>query len=93
MNTTITVNISLDELSELISGAISSEMQSITPGSNQPFSKPLNGKELCDYLGISEPTLIRYRNKGKIPYLIIGDQYRYNISAVTKALEVNSKKK
>ena len=93
MDSVIMINLSPDELTELIAGILQNELQNISHGTNTVGSKPVTGKELCDYLHISEPTLIRYRNKGKIPCLVVGDQYRYNIEQVVKALEVNSKKK
>ncbi len=75
-------NISPVELLEMIRSVIRSEIQSTSSGNDQSITKPLTGKELCDYLSISEPTLSRYRKKGKIPFLTIGDQYRYDINEV-----------
>ena len=54
--------------------------------------KPISGKELCGYLGITLPTLIRYRNKGKIPSIKIGSKIMYNKDDVVKALENKSKR-
>ena len=86
-------NISPVELLEMIRSVIRSEIQSTSSGNDQSITKPLTGKELCDYLGISEPTLSRYRKKGKIPCFIIGDQFRYNVAEVLKALEVRQNQK
>lgn len=66
--------------------------------SNQPkvggdqVPEVIDGKELCKRLDISEPTLIRWRQKGKIPSFRIGTSVRYNWPAVVKHLEKNGGK-
>ena len=47
----------------------------------------VNGVTLCDILDITEPTLIRYRNAGRIPYMSIGGAYRYDVQEVIDALK------
>lgn len=42
-------------------------------------------------LQISEPTIIRYRKKGTIPYLRIGNVIRYDYEKVLKSLEQKGK--
>ena len=49
--------------------------------------QPLTSKQICEFLGISEPTLIRWRKKGKIPFMQIGTALRYDKEAVIKAIE------
>src|SRR5690606_11936464 len=66
--------------------------QKSSPVDAKQISKPITQKELCDYLSITEPTVIRWRNKGKIPFMKIGSAIRYDINAVTAALEANNKK-
>ncbi len=56
-------------------------------------SKPITQKALCAYLDVTEPTIIRWRKKGKIPFMQIGSAIRYDIDLVTAALEVDNKKK
>lgn len=53
--------------------------------------KPLSTKELCLFLGVSEPTLIKMRKRRRIPFLQIGGLIRYDKNAVVKALEANNK--
>ena len=48
--------------------------------------KPITTKELCDYLSITEPTVIRWKAKGKIPYFNIGTAVRFNLQDVLKSL-------
>ena len=64
-----------------------------TVGDNNKNEKPVTTKELCSFLGITEPTVIRWRKKGKIPFIQIGSAIRFNLSAVVQALEVTKKPK
>jgi predicted DNA-binding transcriptional regulator AlpA len=50
----------------------------------------IDREELQRRLGLSEPTVIRYEKKGKIPAIRIGPNVRYNWAAVVAALEKNS---
>lgn len=50
----------------------------------------LTTKELIARLQISEPSIIRYRKKGKIPYIRVGNLIRYDWEQVIKALEKGS---
>lgn len=52
----------------------------------------INQDELCRRLDITEPTVIKWRKKGKIPFLMIGAVIRYNWPAVITALEDSSSK-
>ncbi|WP_158995207.1 helix-turn-helix domain-containing protein [Mucilaginibacter sp. L196] len=47
----------------------------------------MNTKQLINFLDITEPTLIRWRKKGKIPFLKIGSRILYQKSAVLAAIE------
>ena len=51
-------------------------------------------KELCNRLAITEPTVIRWERKGKIPSFNIGSSVRYNWHHVISVLEgkMNSSK-
>lgn len=53
---------------------------------DEPYVKPINTKELCAFLGITEPTVIRWRKKKKIPFFQIGSAVRFNLSEVLKSL-------
>ncbi|MEQ7798180.1 helix-turn-helix domain-containing protein [Pedobacter sp. ASV1-7] len=61
-----------------------------TPPKNEP---PITTKQLCEFLGITEPTVIRWRKKGKIPFMQIGSSIRFDVAAVLASLEVKNKKK
>ncbi len=64
---------------------------------NQPAgpvaSKPeiMTGEQLCEKLDITIQTLIRWRQKGKVPFLQIGGSIRYDFNKVIAALEVKKK--
>jgi excisionase family DNA binding protein len=53
---------------------------------------PIDTKELCKRLAITEPTVIRWRKKGKIPYMTIGSSIRYDWNAVLTALQAQKKR-
>jgi excisionase family DNA binding protein len=55
--------------------------------SKQPPAPPITQKELCQFLGVSVPTVIRWRKKGKIPFKLIGGLPRYDKADVLAALE------
>ncbi len=84
------VLIQVEELRQLIR----EELAATNTISEQPTpaTKPLNQRELCTFLGLSEPTVIRWRHKGKIPFMQIGSAIRYDVNKVIEALEVGKKK-
>lgn len=79
------VLISKDELRQLFCEAVKSIVPITNPTTSLP-SKLATEKELCEFLNISAPTAIRYRQKGKIPFVQIGVTIRYDLIEVVKAL-------
>lgn len=64
-----------------------------TNNENQSYIPAIiTGEELCKKLDVTIQTLIRWRQKGKIPYLQIGSSIRYDLNKVIEALEVGKKK-
>lgn len=53
----------------------------------------IDTRQLCERLGISEPTAIKWRNKKKIPSFKVGSSIRFNWPSVVMFLESNSKTK
>jgi hypothetical protein len=54
---------------------------------DQPVNEqPITGTELRKRLNISRPTEIAMRKKGKLPYLMVNGNYRYNWQDVQKKL-------
>lgn len=59
-----------------------------------PAPKELvNQKVFCKRFDLSEPTVIRWRNKGLIPYVKIGSAIRYDVNEVAKVLQSRNKKR
>lgn len=56
-----------------------------------PPPEIIDRKELRVRLGITEPTIIRWEKKGKIPSFRIGSNVRYNWQTVINALEEKTK--
>ena len=73
------------EYDSLVSQGNKQPITSETPG--QVIEQPINQQALCQFLGITEPTVIRYRKKGKIPFLQIGNRILYQKDKVISALE------
>ncbi|WP_295652251.1 helix-turn-helix domain-containing protein [uncultured Mucilaginibacter sp.] len=77
-------------LQELIDSSIRLAFEKLNTTSLSQQGKneqPVSTKELCSFLDITEPTLIRWRKKGKIPFLKIGSRILYQKSAVLTAIE------
>lgn len=56
--------------------------------SNQPINEPpINGTTLRERLGISKPTEIAMRRRGKLPFIMVNGHYRYDWQQVLKALQ------
>ena len=53
--------------------------------------KPINQKELAKYLNVSERTIMRWRDKGDVPYLQLGSRVLYQTSEVLEALKVKKR--
>jgi hypothetical protein len=54
--------------------------------------KLITTQTLMKILDLSEPTIIRYRQKGKIPYIQIGSAIRYDLGKVLEALAIRKKR-
>jgi excisionase family DNA binding protein len=57
-----------------------------------PVEKPIDTEQLCEFLGVTRPTIVRYRKKNIIPFLLIGSSIRYDRRAVLKALEAKKER-
>lgn len=78
-----------DEFIALIDQAVNKKLEC----SNQPAPviEVINRTELKNRLGITEPTVIRWEKKGKIPCFRIGSNVRYNWQNVINQLEGKTK--
>jgi excisionase family DNA binding protein len=50
---------------------------------------PITANEICRFAGISQPTLKKYREQGKLPFIKLGKSYRYIKTDVIVALTRN----
>lgn len=60
------------------------------PESSNQESKPkiiLDTDELMQKLGITRPTLSKWRKEGRIPFIQVGSVVRYDLDKVLEALE------
>jgi excisionase family DNA binding protein len=62
--------------------ALPRQMEPERPGKNW-----LTNAEAMDYLGLSRPTLARYRKSGTLPYAKVGGNVFYRLSDVEALLE------
>lgn len=79
-------------VSELLEQMKNLETKINIPAKNQSEPVIINGEDLCKKLDITIQTLIRWRQKEKIPYLQIGSSIRYDLNKVLDAIEVRKKK-
>jgi predicted DNA-binding transcriptional regulator AlpA len=81
-----------EEIQEIIDKAVAAAFEKLNTHSsviaNSKNEQPVTAKVLSQFLSISQPTLIRWRKKGKIPYLKIGGRILYRKSEVILAIEV-----
>lgn len=86
MNDLMLTQIPITELINQIRDVVRQEFLSSSQATTEQ-PEIICGKELCNRLGITGPTLIKWRQKNKIPFLIIGKSIRYNWPNVVKKLE------
>lgn len=53
--------------------------------------KPVNTKQLCEFLNLTEQSIIRFRKNNIIPFYTIGSAVRYDLQKVIAALEKRKK--
>lgn len=68
-------------------------VEGLSDFNNKKEADIISGEELCKKLGLTIQTLIRWRQKGKVPFLQIGSSIRYDLNKVIEALEKKDKVK
>ena len=63
-----------------------SEYKLVKESNKQEIGKIITESELCKRLNISRQTISKYRKENKIPFLKIGDNIRYELEKVVKAI-------
>ncbi|KAA9041621.1 hypothetical protein FW778_06260 [Ginsengibacter hankyongi] len=88
MDNIILSQIPVQDLLALVKQAVREEIVTNSTHSNDTsIDKPVTQAELCKFLGVTEPTALSLRKKGKIPFFLVGTHVRFNIPEVMKALE------
>ncbi len=77
-------NVTADQLRELVSGAVKSELSSLRAELAQQESKDklLSPDQVCELLGISKVTLWNYQNSGKLTAYGISAKRYYKESEI-----------
>lgn len=87
----VLTTLSTEEFHEVIKKAVSEELLNFKSIAILPITEPpVTTAELCKFLRISEPTVIRMKKRGKIPFIAIGGSIRYDLPKVLMALEVQN---
>ena len=81
-----------EEMQSLFDGYFEKSVLSYQPDNVKPDTIIMTGEELCKKFDITIQTLIRWRHKGKIPFMQIGSAIRYDLNKVIAALEAGKKK-
>ena len=81
----IPANQLLDMFRQVVREELAASAQ-VQPERNSDNDKPISTKQLCAHLNLTEPTVRRLRQKGKIPYIAAGSAVRFDLQKVKKAL-------
>jgi excisionase family DNA binding protein len=92
METITVLRMDKAEFSELLREAIREELHQILKELNSKEIEDiiLNRKETCKLLDISQGTMQKFQNEGRIPFYRIGRRILFNKSEVLKALEAKT---
>ena len=71
--------------------SLESRFSEVSTTPSTPPAEIIGRNELCTRLNITEPTVIRWEKKGRIPSFRIGSNVRYNWQTVINSLEGKKK--
>ena len=80
----------IDELADKVAGKLAAMLKGMPETKTDTvvhIEKPINTRQLCDYLNVTEPTILRWRQKGKIPFFTVGSAVRFHLKDVLNALD------
>lgn len=90
----VLTSIPIEELLQQVRMIVCEELEKYHSQIAQPIlSRPITQKELCNYLDVSVQTIIRWKNKKKIPFMNIGSSVRFDLQKVLDALEQKKRPK
>jgi hypothetical protein len=81
-----------EDFEALLSKVVLLAVENLPAQPGAPKPDIMTGEQVCEKLSITIQTLIKWRDKGKVPFLQIGSSIRYDFNKVISALEVNKKK-
>jgi excisionase family DNA binding protein len=82
-----------EELRALINSAVNERIHMLTESKHQSIPTRLDTQnQLAEFLGRSVQCLIRWRHRGKIPFIQAGSRILFDREAVLKALEGKQRK-
>jgi len=89
MDNLILSQIPVEDLLSLVKQAVREEIAATgaNPADSGTNDKPVTQSELCEFLGVTEPTILHLRKKGKIPFFLVGTAVRFLLPQVLSALE------
>jgi hypothetical protein len=64
--------------------------QLVNQKSNATHPKYYRNKDLKNLFGLSNNTIVKYRETGVLPYTKLGDIYLYNVKVIDSVLKQNS---
>ena len=92
MNSFISVNLTTDELTELIKSAVSAAMTGIsTPEPIEP-KRLIGDRAAADHLGCTPLTVAKLRKSGQISYYRYGRKYYYLANELDAAFKVSERR-
>lgn len=90
----ITLEFPIEQIIERFREVVKQELASAAGVTTVPNNEPpITTKELCKFLNITEPTAIRLRQRGTIPFFQIGSAIRYDKKEVIESLRRNERNK
>lgn len=92
MENVFLTSLTTPEVRQMFRDELSKFFQNSNTTATPANAELITGDELCLKLGVTIQTLIRWRQKGKIPYLQVGGSIRYDLNKVLDALEVKKVK-
>lgn len=81
-----------EEMQSLFDSYFQKSVLNYQPEKAQAEAIIMTGEEICKKFDITIQTLIRWRHKGKIPFMQIGSAVRYDLNKVIAAIEASKKK-
>lgn len=90
MERTVFTTLTKEELSDLISESLQKSLKNFKPKEKKE-QKLLTQKEAANFLGVSQPTLIKYKKEGLVSCKQMGKRYYYSKNDLINSMkEINN---